>query len=105
VASQISEDKRRKWLHDTHRFFSSHRPRHALAPEIYDWERIYKIENKKRVTDARKRFFEKFEDPLNDRKLNEHLPPYIRKNDRVNKKIRYEEMFYPDAFPDYPEIV
>lgn len=103
--SQVPEDERRKWLFERYRYLTSHRSRHRLPPEIYDWERIYKIEHKIRVTDARKRFFEKFEDPVNDRKLNEHVPVYIPRCLRVSRRIKYENTFYPDAFPAYPEIV
>lgn len=107
LISHISEEKRRKWLYDRHRTLMSHRPRHKLAPEIYDWERIYKIEHQKRITDARKRFFEKFEDPINDRKLNEHQTEYVPKVFRKphRRRGRFAEAFYPDAFPEYPEIV
>ena len=105
LVSQIPEEERRRWLHQRHQHFSSHRPRHKLAPEIYDWERIFKIENQMRPRDARKRFFETFQDPINDRILAEHRAVYIKKTLRVSRKVKYENSFYPDVVPEYPEIV
>lgn len=117
-ASMIEDPKRRMWVHKDYRHFASHRPRHKLDPEIYDWERIFKVEHQVRVTDARKRFFEKFEDPINDKRLCDgevYVRGFLREPFRPNKiwdekaqKLRhgkYMDRYFPDALPDYHEIV
>jgi len=80
---------------------TSHRPRHRLVPEIYDWERIYKIEFETRQFEARRRFFERDQDPLNERRLDDHYGPYIRRKDRnTTRRIRskrFEDMYYPNV--------
>lgn len=109
-AAHIKDKKKRIFLHDQHRYLACHRStdfrRHE--EEIYDWERIFKIEHQIRLTDARKRHFEKFQDFVNDRKLNEHYPRYVPKKLREPgraKSDKYEDTFYPDVYPDYHEIV
>lgn len=106
LISQIQDDKRRNWLHELYRHITSHRPLHRLPPEIYDWERIYKIENQRRVLDARKKFFEKFLDPINDRKLYEYklyVPKKFR--DESKRKEKFAKSYFPDACQDYHDIV
>jgi small subunit ribosomal protein S30 len=91
----------RVWLHNRHRVLTSHRPRHRLVPEIYDWERIYKIEFDTRGMEARRRFFELDQDPLNERRLDDHYGPYIpRKYRDFGRRIRskrFEDMYYPNV--------
>lgn len=88
-------------MHKRHKVLTSHRPRHRLLPEVYDWERIYKIQFETRQFEARRRFFELEKDPLNERRLDDHYPPYIRRQDRDKgariRKKRFEDMYYPDA--------
>ncbi|XP_065200688.1 large ribosomal subunit protein mL65 [Planococcus citri] len=106
LLSQIKDDKRRNWLHEFYQHTASHRPSHRLPPEIYDWERIYKIENKRRVLDARKKFWEKFLDPINDRKMYEY-EQYVPKKfrDPAKMKQRYADHHFPNACQDYHDIV
>jgi len=91
----------RVWLHDRYKVLTSHRPRHRLLPEVYDWERIYKIEHETRHFEARRRFFELDQDPLNERRLDDHYGPYIQRKDRDKgrriRKKRFDDMYYPDA--------
>lgn len=109
-AARVQDKKRRVFLHDRHRFLVSRRTRdfRRKGEEIYDWERIFKVDHQIRVTDARKRHFEKFQDWINDRKLDEHYPRYIPRKHREpgrSKTDKYEDTFYPDVFPGYHEIV
>ncbi|XP_025425656.1 uncharacterized protein LOC112694418 [Sipha flava] len=101
VVANIEDVKRRVWLHNRHRVLTSHRPRHRLVPEIYDWERIYKIEFDTRGMEARRRFFELDQDPLNERRLDDHYGPYIpRKYRDFGRRIRskrFEDMYYPNV--------
>lgn len=88
-------------MHKRHKILTSHRPRHRLLPEIYDWEKIYKIQFETRQFEARRRFFELDQDPLNERRLDDHYGPYIqRKNRDKGRRIRskrFEDMYYPDV--------
>lgn len=77
----------------------SHRPRKLQAPEIYDWEYIYKVAFETRPMDARKRFFERGEDPLEDIRLGQLGRTYIPVSLRPEgeKKKKYEDQYYPDV--------
>lgn len=104
--SQITDDKKRIIMHQTYQKIAAHRPpSRTPEPEIYDWERIYKIENKRRTLDARKRFFELLEDPINDRKLHDQKI-YIPKDCRDPKDPdkRFVDLHLPEC-QDYHEIV
>lgn len=107
LLANIEHTKKRIFLHERFRYLTSHRKRHKLLPEIYDWERIFKVEHQKRPMDARHKFFERFRDPLNDRILTDHLPVYIPKACREpgKEKIRNEETYYSDCLPDYKDVV
>lgn len=101
VVANIEDVVRREWLHKRHKVLTSHRPRHRLLPEIYDWEKIYKVQFETRQFEARRRFFELDQDPLNERRLDDHYGPYIqRKNRDKGRRIRskrFEDMYYPDV--------
>lgn len=80
----------------------SHRPRHRLQPEIYDWERIYKIQFETRSFEAKRRFFELDKDPLNERRLDDHYGAYIPRKNRDNggwrvRRKRFEDKYYPNV--------
>ncbi|KAH8263976.1 hypothetical protein KR026_009978 [Drosophila bipectinata] len=100
VSSRLSEfknsdqsdfiDKRLKHL-------TSNRPRHLELPEIFLWEKLYKIDNKSRPMEAKRRFFERNINPWR-RRLNEYdeefVPKPLRRNGGKNQapnKIK----FYP----------
>lgn len=101
VVANIDDVTRRVWLHDRYKVLTSHRPRHRLVPEVYDWERIYKIDFETRQFEARRRFFELDQDPLNERRLDDHYGPYIQRKDRDKgrriRKKRFRDMYYPDV--------
>jgi len=98
LVKDIDHEERRVFLHDRFRHLYSNRPRHQLLPEIYDWERIYKVKFNTRPMDAKRRFFELGEDPFK-RRLDEHQYKYIPKNTRdpKNRKKCYKDTFYPDC--------
>lgn len=87
-------------MHDRYQRLTSHRPRHHLEPEIYDWERIYKIQFETRPFEARRRFFELGQDPLNERRLDDHLGYYIprkfRNENLRTRRKRFEDTYYPN---------
>lgn len=97
VVADIEDDKRRCWLEDMYKYLVSNRPRHLLPPEIYLWEKIYKIQFNTRFFEKKRRPFELDILPYN-RKLNEHLPPYIPKVLRPYPKAKkkFETTYYPD---------
>lgn len=91
----------RVWLDKRYKVLTSNRPRHRLVPEVYNWEQIYKIEFETRQFEARRRFFELDQDPLNERRLNDHYGAYIQRKDRdlgrrIRKK-RFADTYYPDV--------
>lgn len=98
VVADIEDDNRRCWLEDRFKHLVSNRPKHYLTPEIYHWEYIYKIQHKTRFFEAKRRPFELGINPF-QRKLNEHLPPYIPKVLRPYPKCRkkFETTYYPDV--------
>uniref|UniRef100_A0A069DZ91 Putative 28s ribosomal protein s30 mitochondrial n=1 Tax=Panstrongylus megistus TaxID=65343 RepID=A0A069DZ91_9HEMI len=100
--ADIEDKDRRIWLHKQFRHMYSNRPRNRLPYEIYDWERIYKVKFPTRPLDARLRPFERDCNPLEDRKYNEHMPPYVPKQFRPKKKhwtgwrSKFAKTHYPD---------
>ncbi|PSN41370.1 hypothetical protein C0J52_19119 [Blattella germanica] len=94
--ANINDDKRRVWLENAFKHMYSGRPRHRTLPEIYDWEKIYKIRHKTRPHEARKRPFELRIDPYK-RRYDEHVPKYIPKKlrDEDKPKKKFEDTYYP----------
>lgn len=103
ILAHIQDEDRRDWLHSQFRHMYSNRPRHKLAYEIYDWERIFKIKFETRGMEARSRPFERDEDPLEERKYYEHTKQYIPKSQRPKKKhwtgwrAKYAKTYYPEV--------
>ncbi|CRK97810.1 CLUMA_CG011186, isoform A [Clunio marinus] len=95
--ADIEDVKRRDWLEKTFKYIMSNKPRQRLVPEIYAWEKIYKIDHKTRPLDRRLRFFELGINPF-ARRLNEHQPKYIPRHLRArgphDRKI-WEPTYYP----------
>uniref|UniRef100_A0A1Y1M8U9 28S ribosomal protein S30, mitochondrial n=1 Tax=Photinus pyralis TaxID=7054 RepID=A0A1Y1M8U9_PHOPY len=85
VIADLQDDERREWLEKEYKFITSNRPRHYLPYEIYHWEKIYKIDHKKRPMDARRRPFELFINPW-DRTYNSRKPRYIPRKHRPDVK-------------------
>ncbi|EDV44712.1 uncharacterized protein Dana_GF19982 [Drosophila ananassae] len=76
---------------------TSNRQRHLEIPEIFLWEKLYKIDNKTRPMEAKRRFFERNINPWR-RRLDEYDEEYVPKalrlrNERKNKA--FKEKFYP----------
>lgn len=95
--ADIKDDKRREFLEKTYKHMVSNRPRHRALPEIYMWERIYKINNKTRQLEAKRRPFELGINPFN-RRLDEHQPVYIPRALRPEgpkSKKKWEKTYYP----------
>lgn len=68
---------------------------------MFDWERIYKIQFELRQFEARRRFFELDQDPLNERRLDDHFGSYIQRKDRDKgrriRSKRFADKYYPDV--------
>ncbi|XP_072938081.1 uncharacterized protein mRpS30 [Epargyreus clarus] len=96
VVADIEDDKKRCWLEETFKRIISNRPRHYLTPEIYLWEKIYKIEHQTRFFERKRRPFELGINPF-IRRLDDHLPPYIPKVLRPYPRCRkkFEDTYYP----------
>ena len=95
--ADLEDLKQRDWLEKTFKHIMSNRPRHRLTPEVYNWEKIYKIDHKTRPMARKLRFFELGINPFK-RQLNEHQPKYIPRLKRArgihDKKI-WEPTYYP----------
>lgn len=85
VIAEYADDDKRQWLEREYKFITSNRPRHKLPYEVYHWEKIYKIDHKKRVMDPRRRPFELFINPWN-RPYDERKPFYIPRKFRPDVK-------------------
>lgn len=96
VIADIEDDKRRCWLESTYKHLVANRPRHYLNPEVYMWEKIYKIKFNTRSFERKSRPFELGVNPYK-RRLDEHLPPYIPKVLRPYPRARkrFETTYYP----------
>lgn len=95
--ADIEDLKRRDWLEKTFKHIMSNRPRHKLVPEIYCWEKIYKIDHDTKPLARRSRFFELGINPFH-RKLNEHWPKYLPRHERARghkDKKRWDATYYP----------
>lgn len=95
--ADLEDVKQRDWLEKLFKYVMSNRPRHRLTPEIYSWEKIYKIDHNTRPMARKLRFFELGINPFK-RRLNEHQPQYIPRHKRArgihDKKI-WEPTYYP----------
>lgn len=95
--SDIEHVQRRVFLEKEYKHLVSNRPRHRLVPEIYAWEKIYKIDNDTKPLVPKRRFFELGINPFK-RRLNEHTPVFIPKHlrERGRKdRNKWEPMYYP----------
>ena len=95
--ADIEDPKRRDFLEKAFKFVSSNRPRHRLVPEVYNWEKIYKIDNKTKPLVPKRRFFELGNNPFK-RQLNEHQSVYIPRVHRArgpHDKKRWQPTYYP----------
>lgn len=97
TASDIQHEERRIFLEKTFKHLFSNRPRHRLPYEIYNWEKIYKIDHQTRPMDPKRRPFELGQFPYK-RRLDDHSPKYIPKALRPGgpkSPIKWEKTYYP----------
>lgn len=97
IVADIDHSERRIFLEEKFKRIFSNRPRTRLDPEIYLWEKIYKIDNKTRPIDPLRKFFELKQNPWK-KHLNDQLPPYIPKCLRPGgpkSRKKYENTYWP----------
>ncbi|KAH8354871.1 hypothetical protein KR084_012880 [Drosophila pseudotakahashii] len=100
VASDISayeNTEQRDFISKTFKYLASNRPRHLELPEIYLWEKLYKIDNKNRAMEAKRRFFELDINPWQrtlDRHDKEYVPRAARPGVRKQEN-RFKKTYYP----------
>ena len=95
--ADIKDHDRRVFLERTFKHMSANRPRHRLVPEIYMWEKIYKIDNNTRPLEARRRSFEININPFK-RRMDQHCPVYVPKPIRKEgpkRENKFEKTYYP----------
>lgn len=106
--ADIENDLRREWLENVYKYIVTNRPRHRRVPELYLWEKIYKIDHKTRAMDKRVRPFEIGVNPFK-RRLDDHLPVYVPRilrpggygGRRTGKsKEKWRPTFYPTTHSD-----
>lgn len=99
IPSKYAGRVRREFLENHYKHLMANRERHLLVPEMYNWEKIYKVDNDTKPLDPKRRFFELGQNPFN-RRLDEHTSVYIPKYNRKNgpkSRIKFEKMFYPNV--------
>lgn len=97
IIAHYSDEDKRQWLEREYKFVMSNRSRHKSDIEIYNWEKIYKIDHQTRFMEKRRRPFELFYKQT-DRKLNDRLPNYIPRAlrpDLPRHKGRYAKEYFP----------
>lgn len=95
--ADIENPERREFLEKTYKYMVSNRPRARLMPEIYNWEKIYKVDHNTKPLQPKRRFFELGVNPY-QRRLDEHTPVYIPRDLRArgpHDKKKWRPMFYP----------
>lgn len=95
--ADLENVEQRAWLEKEYKHLVSNRPRHRSIPEVFPWEKIYKIDHKTRSLDRRLRFFELGIKPFK-RQLHEHQPEYIPRHLRVrgpHDKKKWRATYYP----------
>lgn len=97
LIADYENSEKREFLEKIFKHLFANRPRHLALPEIYLWEKIYKIDNKTRPMEARRRFFEVFVDPWKrtlDQHQKEYIPRQVRPEGPKSKK-KWKPTFYP----------
>ncbi|KAH8287095.1 hypothetical protein KR054_002488 [Drosophila jambulina] len=101
VASHISayeNPEQREFIGKTVKHLASNRPRHLELPETYMWEKLYKIDNKTRAMEARRRFFELDVNPWRrtlDQHDKEYVPRALRPGAEKKREGRRKPTYYP----------
>lgn len=92
VSQHPAREEYREEFHNTYLRLCSNRPRSRLKPEMYLWEKIYKVDHNTRPLDTPRRFFEdtyRKKDP-GQRRLDDYSPVYIPKDKRIHKRIKFK---------------
>lgn len=100
--SDIKEGEKRRWLDSHYKNLVSNKPRHKVAYEVYNWEKIYMIDHNTRPLAARRRPFQLRYNPY-DKHLNAHKPKYLAKAlrpDGPKSKQKRENTYYPDIYKE-----
>lgn len=98
VADMLDE-KRRVFMEQAYKHIASNRPRHRPEPELYQWEKIYKVDNSTRPLEPKRRPFELGEN-MYQRRMDEHAMKYIPRKvrpDGPKSKPRFEATYYPNV--------
>lgn len=97
--ADILDPKRRVFMEETYKHIASNRPRHRPEPELYQWEKIYKVDNSTRPMEPKRRPFELGEQ-MYKRRMDEHALKYIPRKvrpDGPKSKPRFEATYYPNV--------
>nr|XP_019534368.2 28S ribosomal protein S30, mitochondrial [Aedes albopictus] len=97
--ADIIDEKRRIFMEEKYKHIVSNRPRHRPEPELYQWEKIYKVDNDTRALEPKRRPFEL---GLNmyRRRMDEHALKYIPRKvrpDGPKSKPKFEATYYPSV--------
>ncbi|KAM8719301.1 hypothetical protein ACLKA7_011934 [Drosophila subpalustris] len=90
--------EKREFLEQMFKHLASKRQRHLELPEIYMWEKLYKIDNNTRNMEAKRRFFELNINPWRrtlDQHDKEYVPRAVRPGGRKNREGRFKKTYYP----------
>lgn len=96
-AADLENLEQRQWLERQYKHLMANRQRQYLVPEIYNWQKIYKIDHPTRPFDKKLRFWELGINPFR-RELDEHKPEYVPRKFRpagIHDKYRYKPTYYP----------
>ncbi|KAH8399777.1 hypothetical protein KR215_002177 [Drosophila sulfurigaster] len=97
-AADYENEEQRVFLEQTFKHLASKRPRHLEIPEIYMWEKLYKIDHPTRSMEPRRRFFEYGINPWRrtlDQHDKEYVPRAVRPGGKKNREGRYKKTYYP----------
>lgn len=97
--ADILDEKRRVFMEAKYKHIASNRPRHRPEPELYLWEKIYKVDNPTRPMEPKRRPFELGEQ-MYKRRMDEHALKYIPRKvrpDGPKSKPRFEATYYPNV--------
>ncbi|XP_053695027.1 28S ribosomal protein S30, mitochondrial [Sabethes cyaneus] len=97
--ANIVDENRRVFMEHAFKHQASNRPRHRLVPEIYQWEKLYKIDNKTRPMEPKRRPFE-LNINMYNRRMDEHALKYIPRRvrpDGPKSKPKFEATYYPNV--------
>lgn len=95
--ADYEDSEKRHFLENTFKHITSNRPRHLDIPELYLWEKIYKIDNKTRALEPKRRFFEVKVNPWKrtlDQRCQGYIPRALRTGGSKSKD-KYRNTYYP----------